>query len=34
MIESILTLFGLLLIGACLGVGILIGIIYFNVDKD
>jgi hypothetical protein len=34
MIESILTIISLLLIGACVGVGVIIAILYFSMDKD
>jgi hypothetical protein len=34
MIESILTIISLLLIGACVGIGVIIAILYFNMDKD
>jgi hypothetical protein len=34
MIESILTLFALLMLGACIGVGILVAVIYMSWDKD
>jgi hypothetical protein len=34
MIESILTIIALLLIGACVGIGIIIAIVYFSWDKD
>jgi hypothetical protein len=34
MIESILTIIVLLMVGACVGVGILIAILWFSVDKD
>ena len=34
MIESILTLFALLMLGACIGVGVIIAVIYCSWDKD
>jgi len=34
MIESILTLFALLFLGACIGVGAIIAILYISWDKD
>jgi hypothetical protein len=34
MIESILTLFALLMLGACIGVAIIIGVLYMSWDKD
>ena len=34
MIESILTIIVLLMVGACVGVGVLIAILWFSVDKD
>jgi hypothetical protein len=34
MIESILTLFALLLMGACIGVGVIIAVLWFSMDKD
>jgi hypothetical protein len=34
MIESILTIIVLLMVGACVGVGILIAILWFSVEKD
>jgi hypothetical protein len=34
MIENILTLFALLLMGACIGVGIIIAVLWFSMDKD
>ena len=34
MMSSILTIIVLLMVGACVGVGILIAILWFSVDKD
>jgi len=34
MIESILTLFALLMLGVCIGVAIIIGVLYMSLDKD
>ena len=34
MIESILTLFVLLMIGACIGVGVIIAVLWFSMDKN
>ena len=34
MIESILTIIVLLMVGACAGVGVLIAILWFSMDKD
>jgi hypothetical protein len=34
MIESILTIIVLLMVGACVGVGVLIAILWFSVEKD
>jgi hypothetical protein len=34
MIESILTLFVLLLSGFCIGIGVIIAVLWFSVDKD
>jgi hypothetical protein len=34
MIESILILFALLFTGACIGVGVIIAILYISWDKD
>jgi hypothetical protein len=34
MIESILTIISLLLIGACVGIGVIVAILYFSWDKD
>jgi len=34
MIESILTIIALLLVGACVGVGVIIAILYFSMDND
>jgi len=34
MFESILIIIALLITGACVGVGIIIAILYFSVDKD
>jgi len=34
MIESILTLFTLLMLGVCIGVGVIIAILYCSWDKD
>ena len=34
MISSILTLFALLMLGVCIGVGVIIAILYMSWDKD
>ena len=34
MIESILTLFALLFTGACIGVGVIVAVLYISLDKD
>lgn len=34
MIESILTLFALLMLGFCIGVGVIIAVIYCSWEKD
>jgi hypothetical protein len=34
MIESILTIIVLLLVGACIGVGVIIAVLWFSVEKD
>jgi MFS superfamily sulfate permease-like transporter len=34
MMESILTIIVLLMVGACVGVGVLIAILWFSVDRD
>jgi len=34
MMESILTIIVLLMVGACVGVGVLIAILWFSVEKD
>ena len=34
MIESILTLFALLFTGACIGVGVIVAVLYMSLDKD
>jgi len=34
MIESILTIIALLMIGACVGVGVIIAVLWFSVEKD
>ena len=33
MIESILTLFFLLMLGVCIGVGVIIAVLWFSQDK-
>jgi len=34
MIESLLTLIGLLLLGVCIGVGVIVAILYISWEKD
>jgi flagellar basal body-associated protein FliL len=34
MMESILTIIVLLLVGACIGVGVIIAVLWFSVEKD
>jgi len=34
MLESILTIIALLITGACVGVGVIIAVLWFSVDKD
>jgi len=34
MVESILTLFALLMLGVCIGVGVIVAVIYSSWDKD
>ena len=34
MMESILTIIVLLMVGACIGVGVIIAVLWFSVDKD
>ena len=34
MMESILTIISLLMIGACVGVGVIIAVLWFSMDKD
>jgi len=34
MMSSILTIIVLLMVGACVGVGVLIAILWFSVDRD
>ena len=34
MIESILTLFALLFTGACIGVGVIVAVLYMSIEKD
>ena len=34
MISSILTIIVLLMVGACIGIGVIIAVLWFNVEKD
>jgi len=34
MMESILTIIVLLMIGACIGIGVIIAVLWFSVEKD
>lgn len=34
MIESILTLFCLLMLGVCIGIAVIVGVLYMSWDKD
>ena len=34
MLESILIIIALLITGACVGVGVIIAVLWFSVDKD
>jgi len=34
MMESILTIIVLLMVGACIGVGVIIAVLWFSVEKD
>lgn len=34
MISSILTIIVLLMVGACIGVGVIIAVLWFSVEKD
>lgn len=34
MLESILTIVALLITGACVGIGVIIAVLWFSVDKD
>jgi len=34
MMESILTIIVLLMVGACIGVGVIIAVLWFSVDRD
>jgi hypothetical protein len=34
MLESILTIIALLITGACVGIGVIIAVLWFSVDKD
>ena len=34
MMESILTIIVLLLVGACIGVGVIIAVLWFSMEKD
>ena len=34
MMESILTIIVLLMIGACIGIGVIIAVLWYSVEKD
>ena len=34
MLESILTIIALLITGACVGIGVIIAVLWFSVEKD